>query len=84
MSQEEPTADIYLSKSEVSMLLVGLNFSLERHYQVYDNELPEDLLVLTARLMDFANKFKYCYDCRSHYVIRWSSNNHECPPKEEE
>lgn len=66
------------------MLLVGLNFSLERHYQVYDNELPEELLELTTRLMDLSKKFKYCHDCRTHYALRWSSDRHECPPKEEE
>ena len=66
------------------MLLVGLNFSLERHYQVYDNELPNELIALTSKLMDEIYKFKYCYDCRSHYAVRWSQDNHECPPREEE
>ena len=84
MSQDEPKADIYLSRSEVSMLLVGLNFSLERHYSVYDDQLPEELLELTNRFMDLSKQFKYCYDCRTHYALRWSSDTHECPPKEEE
>ena len=66
------------------MILVGLNFSLERHYQQYDAELPEELTYLTARLMDEMKKFKYCYDCKTHYALKWWTDNHECPLKEEE
>ena len=83
MSDNEPTVDIYLSRSEVSMLLVGLNFSLERHYSVYDTDLPEELINLVSRMMDLQQKFKYCYDCRSYYAVRWSSDTHECLGEEE-
>ncbi len=66
------------------MLLVGLNFSLERHYQVYDTDLPQELINLVSRMMDLQQKFKYCYNCRLYYAIRWSSDTHECHPAEEE
>lgn len=83
--KKPPANDIYLTKDEVSKLLVGLNFSMEKHYSAYDAELPGDLVLLTNRMMEMHNSFKYCYNCRVEWVQRWSQDEHNCPaPKGEE
>jgi hypothetical protein len=64
------------------MLIVGLNFSLERHYERFD-VIPDDLIYLVARVMDFEKKFGYCPKCKTHYVLRWSDDRHECKEEEE-
>lgn len=73
-----PSASIYLRKTEVSMLLAGLNFSMEKHYGAYDADLPQELIELTSRLMEIQNQFKYCYDCKETWVKSWSSDTHTC------
>lgn len=78
-----PSDSLYLTKDETNMLIVGLNFSLERHYNRYDDVMPDDLIKLVARVMDFNNKFGYCHQCRTHYVTRWSDDRHVCKEEEE-
>lgn len=81
--QNPPSASVYLTKDEVSKLLVGLNFSMEKHYGAYDADLPEDLVTLTSKMMEIHQQFKYCYDCRTTWVQSWSSDTHNCPEEEE-
>lgn len=78
-----PSASIYLRKTEVSMLLAGLNFSMEKHYGAYDAELPQDLVILTQRLLEIHDQFKYCYDCKDTWIQSYSFDTHTCKEEEE-
>lgn len=83
-TKREPSTDIYLTKDEISKVLVGLNFSMEKHYAAYDTDLPEDLIRLVSRFMDLHNNFIYCYECRTNWVKRWSDDECKTCPKDGE
>ena len=80
-----PANDIYLTKDEVIILLDGINLKMEKHYQSYDADLPEDLVILSGRMMTLKSSFVYCHTCRKEWVRRWSNDEcTTCPGDEEE
>ena len=83
MSQKEPTTDsIYLTISELDLLIEGLNLSLHEHYQDHTH-LPEATLQMTHRLVEIKSKFKWCNHCRNFFFSFWKEEC-DCSKGEEE
>lgn len=86
MRKYEATCDdLYLTKDEINLLLDGLHYSLEAHYDQFEKDLPEDQVLLVNKLIEIKRKFKYCSKCRDFYYERWSNSEcRNCPTEEEQ
>ena len=77
--------DLYLTKNEIQLVIDGMNYSLAKHYDEYDTDLPENQVLLIQKLLQIRQKFKYCANCRDFFYERWSNSEcRHCPTEEEE
>ena len=77
--------ELRLTKGEIQIVLDSMSLMLERHYNNYDIDLPEEQIAIIVKLTDERQKFAYCRNCNEYYYRRWTDTEcRDCPKLEEE
>jgi hypothetical protein len=81
MADEPLQTDVYLTKEQIEWVKLAIHRDM-----IYQDETePIDWKYKVMDRLDYAQrKFKFCNECWTHWVARWSDDTHTCPPKEEE
>ena len=81
MAEEPLTNTIYLTKEQIEWVKLAIHRDM-----IYQDETePIEYKYQTMERLQYAeNQFKFCKECWTHWVARWSDDKHTCSPKEEE
>ncbi len=81
MADRPLTNNVYLTKEQLEWLKIAIHHRIT--YQ--DHDEPQDWQYDAMHQVDYAHKqFRFCKECWTHWVARYSDDTHTCPPKEEE
>jgi len=81
MADEPLHTEVYMTKEQIEWVKLAIHRDM-----IYQDETePVDYKYkMMNELTDSLNKFRFCRECWTHYTVRWTTDTHTCPPKEEE
>ena len=81
MAKEPLTTSVDLTKEMIVFLQEALHHEITHRS---DDEPDETQYNVMTRLYYALEKFGYCTQCMTSYVLYWSTDKHTCPVEEEE